>query len=335
MKLPQPDDELALTKILERQKKLFWDFESAAPWKKGVDLSRHFVPLDRDSLIFPEASREQRLVISQYLGLVIAQTFAEMETALVQAKELVFRKTLDLYPINPEFEALGEQFFVEEEKHSRMFRRYLVAFARETGVKPEDLHDILPAVSGTILQRTLKLNSDYGGHALWWVLTLVEEVSILIYKQMRPFKKTLDPLYFEIHRLHFEEEVRHSPYSYWMIEHLYRRDKSFKGVFFRKTDLALAQGLEIAWALSSLSRIKNALWLRNKHPFYRTLISCIPLLRKIGPVEAIRRLFVTAPFVSLLLNPQYHDDFQGLIGKIRTIQLPTPAPDPQQLSADE
>jgi len=334
MKMPQPDDERALARILERQKKLFWDFESSLPWSRGVDLSRPFVPLDQGNLVFPEASRQQRLILSQYLGLVIAQTFAEMETALVQAKELVWRKSLDLYPVNPEFEALGEEFFREEEKHARMFRRFLRAFAEETGIAPEGLHEVLPAVSGTLLHKTLKLNSGIGGHALWWVLTLVEEVSILIFKQMRPFKKGLDPLYYEIHRRHFEEEVRHSPYSYWMIEHLYRRDKSLSGLVFRKTDLVLAQGLEIAWTLSSLSRIKNAFWLRDKHPFYATLLSCVPLLRKLGPVEAIRRLFVTAPFVSLLLNPQNHGDYQGLIAKLRALQIPTPAPQPQALSAD-
>lgn len=335
MKMPQPDDERALTKILERQKKLAWDFEASLPWARGVDLSRPFVPLDHDNLVFPEASREQRLILSQYLGLVIAQTFAEMETALVQAKEFVWRQQLELYPISPEFEALGHEFFAEEEKHSRMFRRFLRAFAEQTGIAPLDLHEILPAVSGTVLQKTLKLNSDIGGHALWWVLTLVEEISILIFKQMRPFKKGLDPLYFEIHRRHFEEEVRHSPYSYWMIEHLYKRHKSLSGLVFRKTDLVLAQGLEIAWAFSSLSRIKNAFWLRKKHPFYATLLSCVPLLRKLGPVEAIRRLFVTAPFVSLLLNPQHHSDYQGLIAKLRALQIPTPAPRPQPLSADQ
>ncbi len=333
MKMPQPDDEQALAKILARQKELAWDFETSLPWGQGIDLSRPLVPLDRDSLVFPDASPEQRLIISQYLGLVIAQTFGEMETALVQAKELVWRRTLDRYPVNPEFEALGEQFFAEEEKHSRMFKKYLQTFASETGIAPEDLDQILPTVSGTMLQRILKLNSEIGGHALWWVLMLVEEVSILIYKQIMPFRKNIDPLYFAIHRRHFEEEVRHSPYSYWMIEHLYKRNKSLSNMVFRKTDVMLAQALEIHWAFSSLSRIKNTLWLRNKHPFYATLLSCIPLLRKLGPTEVIRRLFVGAPFVSLLLNPQYHNDFQTLVGKLRSMQIPTPAPRPRTLHA--
>ena len=335
MKMPQPDDEVALAKLLERQKKLSFDFEKGVNWRAGIDLTRYFVPLDTDALVFPNASPEQRLVMSQYLGLVIAQTFAEMETALTQAKEVVWKKKLQLYPVNPEFEALGDQFFAEEEKHSRMFRRYLEVFAQETGVTYEELTSMLPTVSGTILQKTLKLNSEIGGHALWWVLSLVEEVSILIYKQLQPFSKKMDPLYFELHRRHFEEEVRHSPYSYWMIEHLYRRNKSFSNMIFRKTDLVLAQALEITWALSSLSRIRNAFWLRKKHPFYATLTSCIPLLRKLSPIEVIRRLFVTAPFVSLLLNPNYHNDYQTLIGKLRALQIPTPKPQPQSLSAEK
>ncbi|MBI5629513.1 MAG: diiron oxygenase [Elusimicrobia bacterium] len=334
MKRLDPDDEQALAKVLERQKRLSWDFEKGLPWERGIDLGRFFVPLDQDNLVFPEASHEQRLIISQYLGLVIAQTFSEMETALVQAKELVWERNLALYPVGPEFEAMGEQFFSEEEKHSRVFKRFLVAFAEQTGIEHKDLLTILPTVSGTLLHRTLKLNSHYGGHALWWVLTLVEEVSILIYKQMQPFKKQLDPLYFDIHRRHFEEEIRHNPYSYWMLEHLYRRNKSWANVFWRKTDLPLAQALEVSWAFSSLSRIRNTYWLRKKHPFYASLYSCMPLLRKLSPIEIIRRLFVAAPFVSLLLNPNYHHDYQGLVERLRALRIPTPKPQPLPLSAD-
>ncbi|MBI3288345.1 MAG: diiron oxygenase [Elusimicrobia bacterium] len=334
MKMPQPEDERALARMLARQKKMSWDFEQSIDWDRGIDMRRPFVPLDHDNLVFPDASREQRLALSQYLGLVIAQTFGEMETALVQAKDLVWKRSLQLYPINPEFEALGDQFFDEEEKHARMFKRFLRAFAAQTGIEPEDLTRILPTVSGSLLHKTLRLNSVIGGHALWWVLTLVEEISIVIFKQIRPFKKDIDPLYFDIHRRHFEEEVRHSPYSYWMIEHLYKRDKSLANVVFRKTDLMLAQALEISWTLSSLSRIRNTYGLRRKHPFYATLTSCIPLLVKLSPVEIIRRLFVTAPFVSLLLNPQYHNDYQTLIAKLRTMQLPTPKPRLAELGTD-
>lgn len=330
--MPQPDDEQALKRILERQKKLAFDFETAINWKGGIDLTRYFVPLDNDNLVFPTASPEQRLVISQYLGLVIAQTFAEMEIALVQAKDRVWKKNLALYPVNPEFEALGDQFFAEEEKHSRMYKRFLHSFAESTGVEYGELVKILPSVSGSLLHKTLMLNSDFGGHALWWVLILIEEISILIFKQIKPFKDGIDPLYYEIHKKHFEEEVRHSPYSYWMIEHLYQRNKSPANIFFRKTDLLLAQALEISWTFSSLSRIRNTYGLRKKHPFFAALNSCIPLLIKISPVEIIRRLFVTAPFVSLMFNHGAHDDFQNLIGKVRALQIPTPKTRLQVLS---
>jgi len=333
MKMPQPDDEIALKKILERQKKHSFDFENSINWKGGIDMNRYFLPLDNDAMVFPTANQEQRLVLSQYLGLIIAQTFAEMETALVQAKDRVWKKNLQLYPVNPEFEALGDQFFAEEEKHSRMFRRYLHQFAKQTGIEYADLNRILPNVTGSLLNRILQLNSDFGGHALWWVLTLVEEVSILMFKQIRPFEKEIDPLYFDLHKKHFEEEVRHSPYSYWMIEHLYKRNKSPVNMFFRKTDLLLAQALEIHWTISSLSRIRNAYGLRKKHPFYATLTSCIPLIIKLSPIEIIRRLFVTAPFVSLLLNPNIFDDYQQLITQVRALHIPTPKPRLTALSA--
>ncbi len=333
LKTLSPYDEVALRGILERQKRLAWDFDKAIAWDRPLDLTRPFVPLDAESLVFPRATPAQRLAISQYLGLVIAQTFAEMEKALVAAKDRVWRKRLEMYPINPEFTALGEQFFDEEAKHSRMFKRYLTKFARATGVEDRQLQGLLPVVSGTLLLRTLELNSVYGGHALWWVLTLVEEVSVAIFKQMRPFRDALEPTYFEIHRLHFEEEVRHSPYSYWMLEHLYKRDTSLAAILWRKTDLLLAQGLEVAWALSSLTRLRRVLFLRGRHPFYKTLSSCLPLLIRLSPVEIIRRLFVSAPFVSLLLNPNYHGDFQTVVEQLRALEFPIPKPDPKRLAA--
>jgi hypothetical protein len=329
---PRPDDEVELARLLERQRRLAWDFEKAVPWEQGIDLERYFVPLDKDALIFPGASPEQRLAISQYLGLVIAQTFGEMETALVSAKELVWERNIKRWPVNPEFEAFGLQFFSEEEKHSRMFKRFLRSFALQTGIAPEELSGILPIVPGTVLHRALKLNTDAGGHALWWVLTLVEEVSVLIYKQLRPFKGQVDPLYFALHRRHFEEEVRHSPYSIWMLDHLYRHSRFPVGLVFRKTDLALAQALEIVWTFSSLCRVLKARSLRRKHPFYAALASCTPLLLRQSPVRAIQKLFVNAPYVSLLLNPRTCSGYQSLISRLHAVPLPTPDPKPADLT---
>ena len=333
MKLPKLDDERELTRILERQKKLAFDIERSIDWKGGIDLDRYFLPLDPDAVAFPDADAAERRVLSQYLGLVIAQTFAEMETALVAAKDLVWKKNLQLYPINPEFEALGEQFFTEEEKHSRMFKRYLDVFAAQTGVTPEELHSILPKVDGSVLLGGLKLNSKYGGQALWWVLTLVEECSVLMFKQMKPFEGRLDPLYFAIHKAHFEEEVRHSSYSYWMLEHLYTRNRSVIATVFRKTDLLLAQGLEIAWAINALARIRHARRLKDKHPFFAGLVRLIPLLRKQTPFQMIQKLFLSAPFISLLLNPNHHGDYQTMATKLHALEFPVPNPRKLQLSA--
>lgn len=333
MKIPRLDDERALARILERQKRLAFDLERGVPWQGGIDLGRYFVPLDPDAVVFPGAGPEDRRVLSQYLGLVIAQTFAEMETALVSAKDKVWKRNLQLYPVNPEFEALGEQFFAEEEKHSRMFKRYLEVFSQQTGVDPEELRQVLPAVNGSMLLTALKLNSDIGGQALWWVLILVEEVSIVVYKQMRAFEGRLDPLYLSIHRRHFEEESRHSSYSYWMLEHLYTRNRSAAAVLLRKTDLLLAQALEVSWALNALSRIRHARRLQSRHPFFAALVRLMPILRKQSPFTILQRLFLSAPFISLLLNPNYHRDYQQMAAKLAALEFPVPSPHKLELSA--
>jgi len=214
-----------------------------------------------------------------------------------------------------------------------MFKRFLLLFSKTTGLAPEELDGLLPAVSGTMLERALELHSGLGGHALWWVLTLVEEVSISIYREMRPSRARLDPLYHEIHWRHFQEEVRHSPYAYLMLENLYRRDRSALGGLFKRTDFLVAQALEVSWALVSLSRLRNAERLRKRHPFYATLARLMPLLRGRSPFRLLRSLFVSAPFVSLLLNPNHHEDLQGMAARLRALEFPLPAPEPPKLGA--
>ncbi len=46
-----------------------------------------------------------------------------------------------------------------------------------------------------------------GGHAFWWVVAVVEEVALLIYQAVYRHRKQMDPLFYQIHRKHFEEEI--------------------------------------------------------------------------------------------------------------------------------
>src|SRR4029077_8855052 len=101
----------------------------------------------------------------------------------------------------------------------------------------------------------------------------------------------------------------------------------------RKTDLAVAQVLEVFWAVSSLSRILHVRTLRRKHPFYETLASCVPLLLNLTPLDRLRKLFVEAPFVSLLLNPRSCSDYGRLARRLNAVPIPTPRPRPAMLAA--
>ena len=81
-------------------------------WEKKIDLTRPLIALDEHAFLFPGASKEQRLVISQMMGLIIARCVTEMEECLVRLRPLCWEKLKRKFPVSPEFNELGDQFFV-------------------------------------------------------------------------------------------------------------------------------------------------------------------------------------------------------------------------------
>ncbi len=118
-----PFDHEALRAQIQSQKDHSWDLERDVPWEKGIDKECFLLPLDEDSIVFPGASAEQRLALSQYTGLVINATISEMEAVIHKLKDSAWRSVLKSYPVNPEMIELGELFFSEEGKHSELFSR--------------------------------------------------------------------------------------------------------------------------------------------------------------------------------------------------------------------
>ena len=49
---------------------------------------------------------------------------------------------INQYPVSPEFEQLGENFFIEEKKHSDAFELFLEKFAIQTNVSVDELKSI-------------------------------------------------------------------------------------------------------------------------------------------------------------------------------------------------
>ena len=118
-------DHVALTKQLELQKKHAWNLEQDFLWSSGIDLEKPFVPMDENNIAFPGASLEQRIALSQMIGLMVNETICEMECSLPRLKFQAWEQHLRRFPVNPEMFALGELFFEEEEKHAESFKRFL------------------------------------------------------------------------------------------------------------------------------------------------------------------------------------------------------------------
>lgn len=326
MKIPHYLDEEALSALLAQQKQLAWDIDAAFAWRGGVDFSKPFVPLDADNIAFPEVTPKERLAISQFMGMIIAATIGEMETTMQRMRETCWRPLMRRYAVNPELIALGEEFFEEEEKHSRVFQRFLDLCAHELDVDGEALKNILPRVNPGYVEAALRANALFHGVALWWIVATVEEESVLIYRQMKPHEDKLDPLYFSIHRRHFEEEARHAPYPFLMFELGKDRGTSALNHAARKTDFVVSQILKVFWMFFELGKTLDVGKLKNHHPFFRTLSGLIPKLKERSLTSLIASFARSTPYISTFINPLYHPQTKMAVARRGVFTLPFPQP---------
>lgn len=306
MRVANPFDHAALALQVRRQKKHAWDLEKAIPWDTSIQTNKPLLPLDEDAIAFPGASAEQRLALSQLSGLIINSTIAEMENVIHGMKSTGWEKILKSYPVNPELWELGELFFLEEAKHALAFERYNELFCNAMGIDPEDLARLVPKAYGSLFLKAISLNAQLGGHAFWWVVGSVEEVSLLFYRQLHESRQNVDPLYYIVHQKHMEEEARHHNYAFLMLELIEQKRATFHKIFHRSTDLLLSQVFSTTWIVAELHKIFTARELRKKNPFFEVLASALPLLEKMSYVELAKKLFISAPYVSLMINTKNH-----------------------------
>lgn len=320
-------------KQLEMQKRLAWDIEADIPWGT-LDLNKPLVPLDENAILFPGAAKEQRLVISQMMGLVMAAAICEMEESLMRLKQKGWNDLVEEYPVNPEFVALGEQFFDEEKKHSESFRRYMQEFCQKMGLDMEELRSILPLVEQTKTEWFFEKNLQTGGAAFWWIIAEVEQEFLYIYHAMRPFVNELEPLHFMVHKRHFEEEARHINFPHLFLKVLAERhEDGLKGAL-RKADLVFAQSLKLSWTALTMERLARVRKKRDVHEFYRVLGDAVPMIKTQNLFELSWNLLVKTPYISSFVNHRYHSKFTNIIEELGVWTLPFPRPKPASLRSE-
>lgn len=304
MKIPDLYDDLEIERRLHIQQERAWDLENDFPWRGGTDLNKPFVALDEKALLFPGISQEQRLVLSQYMGLVVACVFSEFENILTRLKKAAWEQPIAKYPVSPEMIDFGEEFFIEEYKHSQAFERYLQIFADEVNVSYEELLSILPQYNYAHLDQLYRVNALLGGVGVWWIAAAVEEMSILVYLDLHRYKEELDPLYYTLHRRHFEEEARHACFAFMMLDLLFTRNKRMVSKILRSYDFVLSQMVSMQWLMQELLlRVPTILLYRNRHPFFQTLSGLMPHISTPNPIKIMQELFTSTPYFSMLMNP--------------------------------
>ncbi len=288
------------------QKKGQWDLELDIKWEIGIDQFRGLLPMDNEYIGFPGASDEQKLALSQFMGLTINATISEMEDVAFGIRKVAWKDILDSYPVNPEMYQLGEEFFKEELKHSQAFRRYNRMFSEKVNVTDSELAELMPSAYGSIFRKAILKNAQDGGHAFWWVVAAVEEIALLIYQGMRPHRAAIDPLFYHVHKKHFEEESKHTNYAFLMLDLIKERNRSIKHIVHQKTDLVYSELFSTSWVLTEIQKIFRVQKYAHRHEFFQVLKSCLPLLEKMTKPQLIQRMFVSAPYLSFVLNPKRH-----------------------------
>ena len=324
MRATDPFDHDALAEHLKLQRRTAWDIDTCVDWSMGVDPQNFLLPLDDSAIAFPGASPEQKRALSQLMGLIVNATISEMEDCLPKLRKYAWDDVLRKYPVNPELEALGDQFFLEEAKHAAAFKRYLNVFCRSMGIEIADLDMLLPKAFGSFFQSAIIENAKNGGHAFWWVVSNVEEVSINIYQGIFRNREHIDPLYVQLHRRHLEEESRHANYALLMLELCRKSQGGLRGWWHRKVDFSMAQLVAAPWVITELQRFFKVEGLKHKHPFFETLATCIPLYEKLSTAQRVRRMFICAPYVSWILNPKQRTIHRPMTQNLGSWQLPFP-----------
>lgn len=332
MKVPNHYDEMALQNLLEQQQQLAWDPDRDINWSQGIDFSKPFVPLDEKNIIFPQVTPKERLVISQFMGMIIAATFSEMELAMQRLREVCWRPLMKKYATSPELIALGEEFFDEEVKHAHVFQKFLNLCANFLNIDPDDLKNILPKINSGYVEKILRHNAGLNGVTLWWIVATVEEESTLLFRQIRPFKDQLDPLYYRLHQRHFEEEARHAPYPFIMLELGKDHMNSVWQKWLRKSDFLISEVLKMFWLFFELAKSLEVSHLKNHHDFFQTLHGLKYRLKDQSLMQLFSSLIKETPYISLFINPLYHQHTKKTVKKLGMFELPFPEPHPLSVS---
>ena len=317
-------DEERLAKKLSVQQKHSWCIETDINWNQGIDHSQFLLPITKESKLFPKLTTRERVVLSQLMGLIVSASISELEAISLKLKKPTWERLMDKYPINPEIRELGEQFYIEEAKHSQAFQRYIKLFAKSHELEYDELRSFLPQTRNSLIEKIYKFNSILGGRAMWWLMCAAEEKSILFFKYLKNYQNEVDPLFYQLHKCHFEEEVRHASYAPMMLEIYDQFSHWPQKKIMTKVDFILAEVLNMSWTFSQLIKLGKLKKIKHKSEFYTELYSVVQKIGNSSPFEVLYELFTSTPYVSEMLHLSEHKSIKILLERYNTTNMPLP-----------
>lgn len=299
--------QINLAKRLNTLVKHEWCLFNDIDWKQGIDLSKPFLPLSSNFVKECELNHAEALAVSQILGVMAMSAIAEHEKVLDGFKEPYWRNEVNKLADNRAMLELGEQFFKEEQKHASAFNRYVDEFANSTNVSREEMNNFIPQYSDkSIFTKLFKLNAKLGGQAVWWAIATTEAESISVYDSMRKSNQDLDSLYTQIHKLHFEEELRHKCYAFLVLD----IDQKLTGLtgILRKFDFAFSHLVEMAWASRQVIRLKNIERVATRHKVYENFNRAMKKFNSLSFYRRMKLIIKGTPYLSPLFVLNRHNE---------------------------
>jgi len=267
------------------------------PWHHGVDLSAQLLPVDAAMVERLQLSEEEKLTTSWALGLLAASAISAHEKILYGLKDVWLKaRAKELW------NETAEKFFAEEAEHCKAYSRYIDMSASAFNLTTEELRSFLPEYrTNSFITWLYRIESALGGQAVWWTVAITEEESIHLFRRIARSQDT-DPLYYEINRLHFQEEVRHSSFSYKML--------SLAAPFVSRLSYRVSRVLQVYWLIQQLRRMRRVTRFSARHPMLRTWSDIVKRIDRLSPKEKFQLICRDTSYLVMMLNPRRHPRIQ-------------------------
>ena len=327
MRVLDVDDPERMRAVVARMRRNAWDLERDFDWNAKIDVDKPLLPLAQIDRVFPGLDPEEQLVLAQLFGLVVAQIFSDAEQFLNKTREQLWGDFERLFDGHSALLELGTQFFDEERKHAEMFRRYITAWLVARGLDVERFFAEQPRFSESWQHRVILRNAARGGLAFWGIVLLAEEESPLIYRYLEDAPDDIEPLYLQIHRKHFEEEARHATFAYTAMAYLADRLHGLGGARRRRTDVMLAQSMQISFIAQAIAQRQRNLPDPTIHPWIATVVRAMKKVRRLPPSHLFRVFFREPTLIGPFMNYRFHRNMVEMATTRRLWSLPLPRVD--------